>query len=94
MFVHLCLLTAAIQGYQRADLITQEELTLIKKVDRQSRAKVEAVHLSEGRTYAHLYLSLLKKLQRVDTMQCLLVLTADALQGITTDLVRCIMLNS
>ncbi|KAF5330527.1 hypothetical protein D9619_005684 [Psilocybe cf. subviscida] len=68
------------EGYQRADLITQEELTLIKKVDRQSRAKVEAVHLSEGRVYAHLYLSLLKKLQRVDTMQCLLVLTADALQ--------------
>ena len=37
--------------------------------------------LSEGGTYALLYLSLLKKLQRVDTMQYLLVLIADALAG-------------
>ncbi|KAF8803618.1 ATPase, V1 complex, subunit H [Phlegmacium glaucopus] len=67
------------EGYQRADLITFEELSLIKKVDRQSKAKMESVLLSEGRTYAFLYLSLLKKLQRVDTMQCLLVLITDAL---------------
>jgi V-type H+-transporting ATPase subunit H len=58
-----------------------EELGYIKKVDRQPRAKVEALHLSEGRAYTLLYLSLLKKLNRVDTMQCLLVLIADALQG-------------
>ncbi|KAF9475678.1 ATPase, V1 complex, subunit H [Pholiota conissans] len=68
------------EGYQRADLITLEELGYIKKVDRQPRAKVEALHLSEGRAYALLYLSLLKKLNRVDTMQCLLVLIADFLQ--------------
>ncbi|KAF8197401.1 armadillo-type protein [Pholiota molesta] len=68
------------EGYQRADLITLEELGYIKKVDRQPRAKVEALHLSEGRAYTLLYLSLLKKLNRVDTMQCLLVLIADALQ--------------
>lgn len=37
--------------------------------------------ISEGGAYALLYLSLLKKLQRVDTMQCLLVLIADALAG-------------
>ncbi|TFK42799.1 armadillo-type protein [Crucibulum laeve] len=67
------------EGYQRADLVTSEELALIKKVDRQSKQKIESVLLSEGRTYALLYLSLLKKLQRVDTMQCLLVLIADAL---------------
>ncbi|EAU88406.1 MSTP042 [Coprinopsis cinerea okayama7 len=67
------------EGYQRADLVTAEELALIKRVDRQSRAKTEAVLLSEGPAYALLYLSLLKKLQRIDTMQCLLVLIADAL---------------
>ncbi|RXW20737.1 hypothetical protein EST38_g5096 [Candolleomyces aberdarensis] len=67
------------EGYQRADLVTAEELALIKRVDRQPRARVESVLLSEGGTYALLYLSLLKKLQRVDTMQCLLVLIADAL---------------
>ncbi|PPQ78181.1 hypothetical protein CVT25_015514 [Psilocybe cyanescens] len=68
------------EGYQRADLITLEELASIKKVDRQPKAKCEAVLLSEGRTYALLYLNLLKKLQRVDTMQCLLILITDALQ--------------
>ncbi|KAF4615328.1 hypothetical protein D9613_002847 [Agrocybe pediades] len=68
-------------GYQRADLITVDELAYIKKVDRQPRARCEAVLLSEGSTYAYLYLSLLKKLQRVDTMQCLLILITDALQG-------------
>jgi V-type H+-transporting ATPase subunit H len=71
-----------LQGYQRAELITQEELAFIKKVDRQPKARVEALLLSEGRTYALLYLSLLKKLQRVDPIQCLLVLITDALQGI------------
>ncbi|KAH9483833.1 V-type proton ATPase subunit H [Psilocybe cubensis] len=68
------------EGYQRAELITLEELAAIKKVDRQPKAKCEAVLLSEGRTYALLYLNLLKKLQRVDTMQCLLILITDALQ--------------
>ncbi|KAF7322657.1 V-type proton ATPase subunit H [Mycena chlorophos] len=67
------------EGYQRADLITSEELALIKKVDRQPKAKTESLLLSECPTYALLYLRLLKKLQRVDTMQCILVLIADAI---------------
>ncbi|KAF9234781.1 ATPase V1 complex subunit H [Melanogaster broomeanus] len=67
------------EGYQRAELVTSEELVLIKKVDRQPRAKTESILVSDGQTYALLYLRLLKKLQRVDTMQCLLVLIADAL---------------
>lgn len=69
------------QGYQRADLITQEELALIKKVDRPQKTKSEPLLLSEGRTYILLYLSLLKKLQRIDTMQSLLILITDALLG-------------
>lgn len=79
--IMLAHLTSSVKGYQRADLITAEELALIKKVDRQSRSKVDSVLLSEGRTYALLYLSLLKKLQRVDTMQSLLFLIGDALLG-------------
>ncbi|KAG6879041.1 hypothetical protein C0992_005666 [Termitomyces sp. T32_za158] len=67
------------EGYQRADLITSEELALIKKVDKQPKAKVEQTLFSDLQTYALLYFRLLKKLQRVDTMQCLLVLIADAL---------------
>lgn len=70
------------QGYQRAELVTSEELALIKKVDRQPRAKMESLLVSDGQIYALLYLRLLKKLQRVDTMQCLLVLIADALLGV------------
>ncbi|KAF8078172.1 armadillo-type protein [Lyophyllum atratum] len=73
------LILCSTQGYQRADLITSEDLTLIKKVDKQPRARIESILLSDGPTYALLYFRLLKKLQRVDTMQCLLVLIADAL---------------
>lgn len=75
----LCLY--ALQAYQRADLVTSEELALIKKVDRQGKAKVESILLSDGQTYVLLYLRLLKKLSRVDTQQCILVLIADALSG-------------
>ncbi|KAI0781207.1 ATPase V1 complex subunit H [Trametes elegans] len=67
------------EGYQRAGLITSEELTLIKKVERQSKSKVESLLVSDGQTYALLYLRLLKKLQRIDTQSAILVLIADAL---------------
>ncbi|KAI0029737.1 ATPase V1 complex subunit H [Vararia minispora EC-137] len=72
-------------GYQRAGLITSEELALIKRVERQSRAKTESILLSDGQTYSLLYLRLLKKLQRVDTMQWVLVMIADALTGADHD---------
>ena len=53
----------------------------MKKVDKQPRQKIESLLLSDGPTYAQLYLRLLKKLQRVDTQQCILVWIADALAG-------------
>lgn len=61
--------------------MNSDELALIKKVDRQPRAKTESLLLSDGQTYALLYLRLLKKLIRVDTMQWILVLITDALAG-------------
>ncbi|KIO27114.1 hypothetical protein M407DRAFT_73717 [Tulasnella calospora MUT 4182] len=67
------------EGYQRANLVTSEELALIKKVDRQPQAKVQSILVTDGPTYATLYLKLLKKLVRVDTMQYLLVMIGDAL---------------
>ena len=73
------------QGYQRADLITSEELGLLKRVDRQPRARIDNVFLSDGPSYALLFLRLLKKLQRVDTQQCILVLITDAIAGTCTD---------
>ena len=42
---------------------------------------MESILLSDGRTYARLYLRLLKKLNRVDPMQCILVLIADSIAG-------------
>lgn len=71
------------KGYQRAGHITLEELALIKKVDRQPRAKTESLLLSDGQIYASLYLTLLKKLQRIDTLQSILVFIADALTGLS-----------
>jgi hypothetical protein len=71
-----------LQGYQRAELITSEELALIRRVDRQPRTKVESAILGDGPTFALLYLSLLKKLARVDTMQYILALIAEALTGL------------
>lgn len=70
-----------LQGYQRANLVTAEELALIKRVDRQPRAKVESILVTDGQVYATLYLRLLKKLVRVDTMQYILVMVGDALLG-------------
>ncbi|KIJ27416.1 hypothetical protein M422DRAFT_37773, partial [Sphaerobolus stellatus SS14] len=67
------------EGYQRAGLLTSEELSLIKRVDRQSRAKIESILVTNGQTYVQLYLNLLKKLVRVDTLQWLLVVVADSL---------------
>ncbi|EJD53236.1 ATPase, V1 complex, subunit H [Auricularia subglabra TFB-10046 SS5] len=68
------------EGYQRAGLISSDELALVKRVERQPRARVESVLSTDGQTYASLYLLLLKKVQRVDTMHLILVLIADALQ--------------
>ncbi|KAJ3526602.1 hypothetical protein NM688_g8243 [Phlebia brevispora] len=67
------------EGYQRAGLITTEELAQIKKVDRQPRPKIDSLLLSDGQTYSQLYLRLLKKLQGVDAQRCILVMIADAL---------------
>ncbi|KIP10325.1 hypothetical protein PHLGIDRAFT_125667 [Phlebiopsis gigantea 11061_1 CR5-6] len=67
------------EAYMRANLITADELNLLKKVDRQPKAKVESLLLSDGPAYALLYLRLLKKLQRNDTQQNILILIADSL---------------
>ena len=69
------------QGYMRANLVKAEDLAMIRKVDRQPRQKVESLLLSNGPQYASLYLRLLKNLNRVDTMQYILVLIGDALTG-------------
>jgi hypothetical protein len=69
------------QGYQRAGLITGDELALIKRIDKQPRTKIESILVTDGLQYALLYLTLLKKIERVDTLQNILVLMGDALSG-------------
>jgi V-type H+-transporting ATPase subunit H len=51
-------------------------------VDRQPRAKVESILVTDGPQYALLYLTLLKKIERVDTMQNILVLIGDTISGV------------
>ncbi|KAE8232987.1 hypothetical protein CF326_g1976 [Tilletia indica] len=68
------------EGYARADLVSSDELKLIKKVERQARSKVDAVYDAEGGAYALLYLRLLAKLSRTDTLQQILVLVGDMLR--------------
>lgn len=67
------------EGYQRAGLVSAEDVALLKKIDRQPRARVEIILLAEGQSYARLYLGLLKKLVRLDTIQWILVMIGDAL---------------
>lgn len=67
------------EHYQRAGLVTADELTLIKKVVHQPKTRNESLLLSDGPTYVLLYLRLLKKLQPADLLQCILVLIVDAL---------------
>ncbi|KAI0340669.1 ATPase V1 complex subunit H [Trametopsis cervina] len=66
-------------AYQRDNLITAEENALIKKVEKQPKSKIESLLLSEGQTYALLYLHLLKKLQGATGQQTILVRIADML---------------
>ena len=42
---------------------------------------MEMILLSEGQAYARLYLSLLKKIVRLDAIQYILVMVGDALLG-------------
>ncbi|TNY18749.1 ATPase, V1 complex, subunit H [Rhodotorula diobovata] len=63
-------------GYQRAGLLGQDDVHLIQRVA-QSRDKAEPVLDAEGETYAALYIRLLNKLSRNDTLQFILVLLAD-----------------
>ncbi|PWY99308.1 ARM repeat-containing protein [Testicularia cyperi] len=71
------------EGYHRADLLSAEELKMIKSVDAilvgQNRAKLDPLFEQQGQEYVSLYLRLLSKLSRTDTLQQILVLIDDML---------------
>lgn len=77
-------------GYQRAKLVSAEEVALLKKLERlpQPSTSVQgtgsqraALFATEGKTYARLYIDLLAKLQKVDTVQCVLVGISNMIAG-------------
>ncbi|GAA5916473.1 hypothetical protein JCM6882_006470 [Rhodosporidiobolus microsporus] len=63
-------------GYQRAGLLGAEDVQLIQRVAG-SKDKAEPILDAEGETYAALYIRLLNKLSRNDTLQFILVLLGD-----------------
>ncbi|TKY88153.1 hypothetical protein EX895_002863 [Sporisorium graminicola] len=69
------------EGYHRADLLSAEELKMIKSVDAivigQNRSKLDPLLDEHGPDYVSLYLRLLSKLSRTDTLQQILVLIDD-----------------
>ncbi|CAG8693497.1 11514_t:CDS:10 [Dentiscutata erythropus] len=67
------------EGYQRAELITVDELDLLKRIDNQSREQLRSVMQQDAEKYAELYTSLLEKLKRADTVQYILIMTNDML---------------
>ncbi|GAA5950009.1 hypothetical protein JCM3765_004163 [Sporobolomyces pararoseus] len=63
-------------GYQRAGLLSAEDVGLIQRVVG-NKEKAEPILDAEGETYAALYIRLLNKLSRNDTLQFILVLLGD-----------------
>ncbi|GAA5988701.1 hypothetical protein JCM10908_003681 [Rhodotorula pacifica] len=63
-------------GYQRAGLLDAGDVKLVQRVAA-SRDKAESILDAEGEAYAALYIRLLGKLSRTDTIQFILVLLGD-----------------
>ncbi|KAJ1307945.1 hypothetical protein OPQ81_002022 [Rhizoctonia solani] len=67
------------ESYQRAGQISTEDLSQLKKIDKQSPQKVNSILMGEGPQYAWLFTSILKKLARTEPTQAVLVMIGDAL---------------
>ncbi|WWD20731.1 hypothetical protein CI109_105207 [Kwoniella shandongensis] len=67
------------EGYQRAKLLSADELSLLKSLNKLPPAQRPTIFATQGPQYAKLYIDLLRKLQRVDTVQAVLVSINDML---------------
>lgn len=67
------------EGYQRAKLLSVDELSLLKSLNKLPAGQRSTVFATQGQQYAKLYIDLLRKLQRVDTVQAVLVSINDML---------------
>jgi len=68
------------EGYARADLVTQDELKMIRSIDGKDEEESQKLLDQDGEKYASLYIRLLAKLTRTDTLQQILVLMSDMLE--------------
>lgn len=68
------------EGYARADLVSQDELKMIRSIDT-DQGNDSSLLDSRGEEYATLYLRLLTKLSRTDTLQQVLVLMGDMVES-------------
>eukprot|EP01118_Nematostelium_gracile_P006981 TRINITY_DN2260_c0_g3_i1.p1 TRINITY_DN2260_c0_g3~~TRINITY_DN2260_c0_g3_i1.p1 ORF type:complete len:450 (+),score=141.72 TRINITY_DN2260_c0_g3_i1:110-1459(+) len=62
------------EGYSKANLITDKELELLKKYDKKSPEAKNNLIQKEGEVYAQLFLELLEKINKEETLQYLLTL--------------------
>lgn len=65
------------EGYQRANLISEDEIKKIKAVDKQPLAEKTQIISKQSQEYARLILDLLGRMKRVDILQYTLVLAGD-----------------
>ncbi|WVF68216.1 hypothetical protein IAT40_002981 [Kwoniella sp. CBS 6097] len=72
------------EGYQRAKLLSADELSLLKSLNKLPQGQRTTVFATQGSQYAKLYIDLLRKLQRVDTVQAVLVSINDMLSHTST----------
>ncbi|KAI9312206.1 ATPase V1 complex subunit H [Dichotomocladium elegans] len=63
------------EGYERANLLTHNQVELIKAIDKRSPEQVQSAVQTNGTAYASLILHLVQKLSRPDTIQYVCVLS-------------------
>ncbi|KAI7889805.1 armadillo-type protein [Mucor mucedo] len=69
------------EGYERASLLSHEQVELIKAIDKQPANVIQAAMNEKGHTYASLILYLLENLSRPDTIQYVCLMTDDILSA-------------
>ncbi|KAI9356848.1 armadillo-type protein [Pilaira anomala] len=69
------------EGYERANLLSHEQVELIKAIDKQPMNVVQSAVNAKGKTYASLILYLLRNLSRPDTIQYVCLMTDDILSA-------------
>lgn len=69
------------EGYQRAGLVTNDEVSMLRQAERAGQSGDLASVCEKGDVYAALYVKLLGKLSRMDTTQTVLVLMDDLVQA-------------